>query len=125
MTLYSTLVLVLTFAKSTRAFLKYKTESAENYLARGGLFSLARAERGVWERIQEIFNDDLEEIATWRQNDLLAIQNGDRLFGAKIDLETYNAANIIEGLCIQGEDTGIKANNYLGSPCSVYTEPNR
>ena len=41
------------------------------------------------EFIQEIFNDDLEEIATWRQNDLLAIQNGDsRLFGAKIDLET-------------------------------------
>ena len=43
------------------------------------------------------FNEDLEEIATWRQNDLLAIQNGDsRLFGAKIDLETCNAANIIE-----------------------------
>ena len=55
----------------------------------------------------------------------MAIQNGDRIFGAKIDLETYNAANIIEGLSIQGEDTGIKDNNYLGSPCSVYTEPNR
>ena len=61
-----------------------------------------------------------------RQNDLLAIQNGDsRLFGEKIDLETCNAANIIEGLSIQGEDKGIKANNCLGPPCSVYTEPNR
>lgn len=78
------------------------------------------------EYIQEIVNDDLEEIVAWPLNDLLGIQNGDRrLFGAKIEQETCNTANIIEGLSIHGEDTGIKDNNYRGSPCSVYTEPNR
>ena len=61
------------------------------------------------ECIQKIFNDDLEEIATWRQNDLLAIQNGDsRLFGAKIDLETCNAANTIEETMYIGGGYGKK-----------------
>ena len=122
-------MLVLTFATSKRVFVKYKQSQLKTTWRAEGSFRSPeqREETGnEVEFIQEIFNDDLEEIATWRQNDLLAIQNGDsRLFGAKIDLETCNAANIIEGLSTQGEDKGIKANHYLGSPCSVYTEPNR
>ena len=45
-------MLVLTLATSKRAFVKvkYKTESAKNYLASEGFFSLATAERGDWER---------------------------------------------------------------------------
>ena len=49
-TVYLALVLGLTFATSKRVFVKYKTESVENYLASGGFFSLATEKRGVWER---------------------------------------------------------------------------
>ena len=55
------------------------------------------------EYIQEIVNDDLEEIVAWPLNDLLGIQNDDRrLFGAKIEQEMCNTANILKDYLYTG-----------------------
>lgn len=105
-------MLVLTFPTSKTVFVKYKQSQLKTTWRAEGSFRSPeqREETGnEVEFIQEIFNDDLEEIATWRQNDLLAIQNGDsRLFGAKIDLETCNAANTIEETMYIGGGYGKK-----------------